>query len=216
MAGLWRTKRSGVPHEGASLANAIGYLYLRMGRYEEAKRVFRDNIKHHPDDPNTYDSLGDLYLAMDRYDEAAAQFERALARAPDLTLSRDNLVRARIAEAHVRFEEAFGRQDAATMAALYTEDGQLLPVGSAEVEGAEAIERYWQGAFDTGLAGIDLETLEVYVGAGGETATEVGRYRLTTDKQETDEGKYIVVWQRTPEGWKLHRDIWTTDRAPSE
>lgn len=198
------------------MRDVLGSTYLEAERYDEAERVFRENVRRHPDDPNTYDSLGELYLSMGRYEEAAAQFEQALARDPDFSSSRDNLIKARIEQANRRFEEAFGGHDSPAMAALYTKDGQLLPAGSGVVEGIEAIRRYWEGVFEAGFTSADLETLEVYVGADGEVATEVGRYRLTANDQEADAGKYIVVWQRTPEGWRLHRDIWTTDQAPGE
>lgn len=198
------------------MRNRVGYLYLQAGRYEEAERVFRENIRLHPDEPNTYDSLGELYLAMDRFEEAAEQFGQALALDPHLTVSRDNLVRARIEQMNLRFEKAFGEQDAAAMAALYTDTGQLLPAGSEIVEGTDSIRRYWEKALGMGLTDASLETREVYVGTGGETATEVGRYRLTLDEDVVDEGKYVVVWQRTRDGWKIHRDIWTTSRPSGE
>ena len=44
-------------------------------------------------------------------------------------------------------------------------------------------------------------------GADGETATEVGRYGLMSGHETADVGTYVGVWLRTPEGWKLHRDI---------
>ena len=56
----------------------------------------------------------------------------------------------------------------------------------------------------------------MYVGSDGETATEVGRYRSTAGDGSGGGGSYVVVWARTPEGWRLHRDIWTEDgpRSP--
>ena len=34
------------------------------------------------------------------------------------------------------------------------------------------------------------------------------------DGQVTSQGKYSVIWKRTPEGWRLHRDIMNAD-APA-
>jgi ketosteroid isomerase-like protein len=28
-------------------------------------------------------------------------------------------------------------------------------------------------------------------------------------------GKYIVVWKKDGDAWRLHRDIWNTDPAPA-
>lgn len=196
--------------------NWLGYIAMDQGNHATAEENFQRYIHLAPDEPRPHNSLGVLRLRQGRYEEAARQFEQAFAVDPRFTESGDNLARARIEQANERFEEAFGRQDAAAMAALYTASGQLLPVGSGVIEGKEAIERFWQGVFDTGLTRADLETVEVFAGPDGDTATEVGRYRLAAGGQEADVGKYVVVWVRTPEGWKLHRDIWTTDRAPSE
>lgn len=196
--------------------NWLGYIAMDKGDHAEAEHNFQLYIQHAPDEPRPYNSLGVLRLRQGRYEEAARFFEQAFAVDPRFTDSRDNLLRARIEQANERFEEAFGRQDAKAMAALYTGSGQLLPAGSRLVEGTQAIEGLWQGVFDAGLTRADLETVEVFAGADGETATEVGRYRLFAEDAEADTGKYVVIWLRTSDGWKLHRDIWTTDRGPDE
>lgn len=109
------------------------------------------------------------------------------------------------------FMEAFGRGDAAGVARLYTDAGQLLPANSDFVSGTTAIQSFWQGAMDMGLKEVVLETLEVE--GHGDTAHEVGRYTLKAAGGEVaDAGKYLVVWKREDGTWKLHRDIWTTSR----
>ena len=195
--------------------NWLGYIAMDQGDHDTAEENFRRYIQLAPNEPRPHNSLGVLRLRQGRYEEAARQFEHAFAVDPRFTESRDNLVRAHIEQANKHFEQAFNRQDASAMAALYTASGQVLPIGTGVVEGKEAIKRFWQGVFDGGLTQVDLETEEVFAGADN-TATEVGRYRLTDGAQELNAGKYVVVWVQTSEGWRLHRDIWTTDRAPSE
>ena len=64
---------------------------------------------------------------------------------------------------------------------------------------------------DAGVAGATLTTEEAM--GTDSRAVEVGRYEMSTaDGSTIDEGKYIVWWQRTPAGWRLHRDIWNTSR----
>ena len=119
--------------------------------------------------------------------------------------------RAAIDTANQAFMAAFGRQDSAGMASLYTADGQVFPSNSDIVKGAEGIQAFWQGAFGMGLKEAVLETVEV--DAHGETAIEVGRYTLKADGGAVaDQGKYIVVWKRGDGAWKLHRDIWNTSQ----
>ena len=122
-----------------------------------------------------------------------------------------------IAAANAGFMTAFGRGDAAGVAACYTADAQLLPAQSDVVSGRAAIEAFWQQALGLGLTGVKLESVEVYHTAGAPTATEVGRYALLAGAdQVADRGKYVVLWQQGPDGqWRLHRDIWTTSQAPA-
>jgi len=52
------------------------------------------------------------------------------------------------------------------------------------------------------------------VEAHGDTAIEVGRYRLmAAGGAVAAAGKYIVIWKNDRGTWKLHRDIWTTSET---
>ncbi|MGI8784740.1 MAG: YybH family protein [Acidobacteriota bacterium] len=120
--------------------------------------------------------------------------------------------RSQIEAANKEFMSAFKRGDAAAVASLYTAQGQLLPAHSDFVTGAAAIRAFWQGALDLGLKDAFLETVEVE--AHGDTAIEVGRYKLlASGGAVADTGKYLVVWKNESRTWKLHRDIWTTSQA---
>jgi len=77
-------------------------------------------------------------------------------------------VRPAIEAANARFSAIAAKRDAAGLAMLYATDGQLLPAGSDVVRGREEIQKFWQGALDSGIAGIELKTLEVF--AAGSTA----------------------------------------------
>ena len=120
-------------------------------------------------------------------------------------------IRSRIETANKAFTEAFRRGDGRSMAGLYTAEAQLLPAGSDFVRGTAAIRAFWQGVIDMGLKDASLETVEVE--AHGDTAIEVGRYRLmAAGGAVADAGKYIVIWKNDKGAWKLHRDIWTTSQ----
>jgi uncharacterized protein (TIGR02246 family) len=124
-------------------------------------------------------------------------------------------VREAIEAADKRFTAAFNRGDAAGVAAFYTEQGQLLPPNADFMSGREAIQAFWQGALDMGIAAAQLETLEVE--DHGDTAIEVGTYTLhAQDGTELDAGKFIVVWKRVGGEWSLHRDIFNSSKpAPA-
>jgi len=123
----------------------------------------------------------------------------------------DVAARDGILETNQRFIASFAAQNAADLVALYTDDAQLFPPNSDVIEGADNITAFWQGAFDSGLAGASLDTIEV--DNEEDTAIESGRYRMTTpDGQVADQGKYLVVWKRLDDHWYIHRDIWNTSK----
>ena len=121
---------------------------------------------------------------------------------------------AEIAEAHRRLEQAFNRGDAAAVAALYTEDATLLPPGADMLSGRRAAQARWQAAYDTGARNLSLAPVSVET--WGDAAREIGRFTLDVPGQggetATVEGKYVVVWKRTAEGWRLDTDIWNLNR----
>lgn len=115
--------------------------------------------------------------------------------------------------ANSRFVATFNRGDAAGLAALYTEDGQLLPPNAGLLTGRTAVEGFWQAAMDMGIKKAAIETGEVE-DLGG-TAIEVSRFKLYGEgDQELDQGKFIVVWKQVDGEWKLHRDIFNSSNPP--
>ena len=122
-------------------------------------------------------------------------------------------VRAAIESANAEFAALAAKGDAAALAGLYTKDGAVMPAGSEPVRGTAAIRTFWQSAFSSGVAAVELKTLEVY--GQGATASEVGEYTLK-DKggKALDHGKYIVIWRRTGGHWKLLRDMFSSNAPP--
>ncbi len=122
-------------------------------------------------------------------------------------------VRQSIEEANVKFGEAVRSGDATTLASLYTEDARLLPPNSEMIAGREGIEAFWGGGLQMGIKDAILTTVEVF--GMGDMVCEIGKYDVTIQPEEQeaieDNGKYLVIWQKTSDGtWKLHVDIWNT------
>ena len=119
-----------------------------------------------------------------------------------------------IVDANKDFVSAFGKGDAAGVAALYTENGQILPANVGVITGREGIGGFWQAVMNMGIKSARLETVEVE--EFGETAWEIGKYTLCGAKEQVlDSGKYLVIWKNDAGHWRLHRDIWTTSMPAS-
>ena len=104
---------------------------------------------------------------------------------------------------------AFNRGDAAGLAALYTDGGQLLPPNAGFLSGQAAIQAVWQSVMDMGVKSADLEIVELE--GHDDAAIEISKYtRAGEGGQVLDRGKYIVIWKREAGQWKLHRDIFNS------
>jgi ketosteroid isomerase-like protein len=81
------------------------------------------------------------------------------------------------------------------------------------VSGRPAIAGFWQARIDAGIAGISLKTVEIE--HHGNTAHEVGTFELQSeDGTVLDHGKYVVIWKKEGDSWKIHRDIFNSSVAP--
>ncbi len=117
-----------------------------------------------------------------------------------------------ISAANEALAEAIRAGDAAACAAVYTADGCVMFQHTPTVVGRDAIQGFWQGVIDMGAKDATLETAELL--DFGDTQIERGQYTLTVgsdDGEVTDEGKYLVVWKRDGEAWRLSWDSFSSD-----
>ena len=120
-----------------------------------------------------------------------------------------NAIHAAVNLAHQQLMASFGQGDAMGVAAIYTEDGQVLPAYSAAIRGRAAIQAFWQGCMDMGICAMQRTPLEM--DCLTETINEVGEYRfLDRQGRVLDIGKYVLIWKRQHGQWQIQRDIWTS------
>jgi len=120
-----------------------------------------------------------------------------------------SLIDEGISKTNEAFMSALANGDAAGVAAQYTDDAQLLPPNADLVTGKQEIQNVMQGFIDSGVTGLNLESTEIE--GIGNKAYEVGKYTLSVNEQVVDNGKYIVIWKKDGEQWKLHRDIFNSN-----
>ena len=126
-----------------------------------------------------------------------------------MTPSTATEVRGAIAAANEDFMAVVKRGDAAGLAALYTESGQVLPPNGDFVTGRQGVQAFWQSVMDLGIKEAKLEIVEVE--AHGNTAIEVSTFTLLGEGGLVlDRGKYMIVWKLEEGQWKMHRDIFNS------
>ena len=117
-----------------------------------------------------------------------------------------------IRNANQNFMTAFKQGDAELLASVYTENAKLLPPDHEMLTGRDAIKGFWQGIMDMGVTEARLESLEHEDGQN--IVSEIGRYTLTIENEgewAESSGKYVVVWKKEGEDWKMQIDIWNAN-----
>jgi ketosteroid isomerase-like protein len=89
----------------------------------------------------------------------------------------------------------------------YTEDACLLPPNVAPVCGHADIAEFFRSG---PTVRVKFTILALY-GDAREYVTELSTYEMTDmNGVKMDEGKILVVWKNTKEGWKMHRDMFSS------
>lgn len=116
--------------------------------------------------------------------------------------------KAEIESVNAKWMEFFNKGDFAGIASLYTEDATAFPPGAAMVKGNVAIGAMWKGMAEQ-VGDPKVTTLDVKP-LGPSAAREIGTFSLKTRGLTPREvtGKYVVVWEKVGEDWKLAADIW--------
>jgi ketosteroid isomerase-like protein len=118
---------------------------------------------------------------------------------------------AAVSTAASNWEKAYNDKNSDAVAALYTEDAQLLPPGPPVVNGRAAIREFW--ASDIAASNSTFAITTDASGVSGDWAWRSGPWKATAADGSGATGKFVEIWRRTANGWQLHRDIWNVDEA---
>jgi ketosteroid isomerase-like protein len=119
-----------------------------------------------------------------------------------------------IAETSAAFVAALKDGDAKAACIAYADDARLLAPSAEVMRGREAIEAFWRAGLDSGIAEVELETLELERHDG--LAYEIGRYALwlrpLNDAAVVDRGNYVLVHERQGDGsWRRAVEMFNPD-----
>ena len=109
-------------------------------------------------------------------------------------------------------------KDAAGIAALYAEDGAVMPPNAPIGKGRAAIQQTWASMMRTPGFDLTIAPEQIVVSSSGDMALDRGTYSLTIAPDgttQTDTGKYVVVWRKIGSEWKAAADIFNSDRPAS-
>jgi ketosteroid isomerase-like protein len=121
--------------------------------------------------------------------------------------------RAAIEKSNNIYFQAFARNDSSIFIDRYAEDCWIMPANAQALCGTAAPLDFFRTAYhDIGLRNGKFITIDVF-GDGKEYVTEIGFWEsYDADNKLFDHGKYLVLWKKTPAGWKMFRDSFSSDK----
>lgn len=118
-------------------------------------------------------------------------------------------VRAEIEALTDAYEAAAQAGDADAIAGLYADDAVLHPASNPAVRGRAAVDAYL-AASHAEPTEMTLTTTDVVASEAGDLAYEAG-----TAVWPDGPGKYLTVYRRMPDGWRIVADTWSHDAPPA-
>lgn len=106
-----------------------------------------------------------------------------------------------------KYLERYNKKDAAGVAALYAEDGVLVPPGPM-VTGKANIEKAWRATFDAGRTGIRYDTQQVQ--AEGNIVWSTGQFSVMSPEEngtlQERRGNFVNIyeWDRDELKFRVH------------
>lgn len=109
------------------------------------------------------------------------------------------------------FSKAYMDGDIDKLTSFYSEDGKIFPDKSDIIEGYDAIKKKWTIPKRIKIISHKATSKEINVIDG--YAYDYGYYEGTSknlkDNTTIDfKGKYVIVWKKENDDWKMYLDIW--------
>jgi ketosteroid isomerase-like protein len=109
----------------------------------------------------------------------------------------------------LEFAAAYSARDAARVASFYADRAVVMAPDMPMVRGREAIEAYYKHGFAQSSGTLRLQPLESAI--TGATAYEAGTSTLVATRGDESAGKYVVIYERIRNEWKIVYDIFNND-----
>ncbi|HEX5775733.1 MAG TPA: DUF4440 domain-containing protein [Caulobacteraceae bacterium] len=123
-----------------------------------------------------------------------------------------------IRDIETRWNQMIVERDLKGIVGLYADDGVVMAPNMPPMQGPGPVTQVWGGLFQLPGFKLTITPVEVTVARSGDLAMDRGVYALTTTGpagEVVENGKYVVVWKKVGEEWKVAADIFNANAAPA-
>ncbi|MBS1559779.1 MAG: nuclear transport factor 2 family protein [Bacteroidetes bacterium] len=114
-----------------------------------------------------------------------------------------------IDEKNKQFAKAHVLRDTAFLNNIFTQEGRVLAPNSEMISGRSAISSINLEYVNYGINEARIETTKLY-GCGDYLINEGNYFMSFGNKGIIDKGKFIYIWKKVGNDWKLDSDIWNS------
>src|SRR5579859_3848131 len=124
-------------------------------------------------------------------------------------------IKSDIEQVNKMYAWAFMKGDSSLLLSCYTPDACLMPANSPSLCGRDGLLLFYRAAYyRMGMRNITFTSGGLY-GQTDDFVTEQGTYEMfDADNKSVGKGKFLVLWKKTAEGWKMFRDMFNSDAPP--
>jgi len=110
------------------------------------------------------------------------------------------------------FSEYYVSGDYESLANSYTMDGKIFPNNTDIIEGRAAIKKRW--ILPEGVKTLRHKVTPKEITVIDGTAYDYGYYegesQSVSGEKSSFKGKYVIVWKKVEDDWKIYLDIWNS------
>ena len=119
-----------------------------------------------------------------------------------------------IAASNAIYFQSFAKNDSSIFINRYAKDCWIMPPNAPIISGSGAPLQFFKLAYSKfGLRNGKFITKEVY-GVSENIVAEIGLWQsFDAQNKMFDDGKYLVLWKKTDQGWKMYRDSFSSNHA---
>jgi uncharacterized protein (TIGR02246 family) len=135
--------------------------------------------------------------------------------------AQDSDARAKIEAYNERWEKAMLNNDMNAVLELYADDVISLPSYASIMRGKNEVRAHMDKEMQSGMKFTDVNFETIEVRQEGDLAIEIGTYDMSmtmggSAEPWSDKGKYVTVWEKQGNEWKVIIETWNTDTNPWE